>query len=353
MRTVEVAASGKYEVLIGSGLLERAGELVRQALPKAEKLAVISESTVWPLYGGAVCQSLESAGYKIAVRCVLPAGEASKNGVNFLKILGSLAEGRLTRSDAVVALGGGMVGDITGFAAASYLRGVACVQIPTTLLADVDSSVGGKTAIDLPVGKNLAGAFCQPARVICDVAVLKTLPESVFTDGCAEVIKYGILRDTELFEHLERKGKDFDLEYVVGRCVSIKRDYVCADEFDNGLRRQLNLGHTLGHAVEAHSRFALSHGASVAIGTAVVARAAAKRGICSGECAARIVALLESFGLPTSTDADMDALYAHMLSDKKRLGGTVNIIVPAEIGRCEVLAIPVEQSREFFEAGMV
>lgn len=351
MRTVEVAASGKYEVLIGSGLLEQAGELVRQVLPKAEKLAIISESTVWPLYGDGLRSRLEGAGFEV-VGYVLPSGEASKNGDSFLKILNFLAENRLTRSDALVALGGGMVGDITGFAAASYLRGVACVQIPTTLLADVDSSVGGKTAIDLDCGKNLAGAFCQPARVICDCDALKTLPESVFTDGCAEVIKYGILRDTELFEHLELNGKGFDLEYVVERCVSIKRDYVCADEFDNGLRRQLNLGHTLGHAVEANSNFALSHGASVAIGTAVVARAAAARGLCSGECAARIVALLESFGLPTGTDADMDALYAHMLSDKKRLGGTVNIIVPVEIGRCEVLAMPVEQAREFFELGV-
>lgn len=351
MRTVEVAASGKYEVLIGSGLLERAGELVRQVLPRAEKLAVISESTVWPLYGAGLRARLEGAGFEV-VEYVLPSGEASKSGESFLKILNFLAGERLTRSDALVALGGGMVGDITGFAAASYLRGVACVQVPTTLLADVDSSVGGKTAIDLDWGKNLAGAFCQPVRVICDCQALKTLPESVFTDGCAEVIKYGILRDAELFGHLEREGKGFDPEYVVERCVSIKRDYVCADEFDNGLRRQLNLGHTLGHAVEANSNFALSHGACVAIGTAVAARAAAARGICSGECAGRIVALLERFGLPVSTDADMDALYGHMLSDKKRLGGTVNIIVPVEIGRCEVLAMPVEQAREFFEGGL-
>lgn len=350
MKRVEVAASGKYEVLIGSGLLTQAGELIRRVLPRAEKIAVISESTVWPLYGEALRARLGGAGFEVAWY-VLPAGEASKNGGSFLKILSFLAENRLTRSDAVVALGGGMVGDIAGFAAASYLRGVACVQIPTTLLADVDSSVGGKTAIDLPVGKNLAGAFCQPALVLCDHDTLKTLPGGVFTDGCAEVIKYGILRDPELFAHLEQKGKDFDLEYVIERCVSIKRDYVCADEFDNGLRRQLNLGHTLGHAVEANSNFQLSHGSSVAIGTAVVARACAARGVCPDECAGRIVALLEGFGLPTKTDADIDALYSHMLSDKKRLGGAVNLIVPEEIGRCRVLPLPVEDAREFMKAG--
>lgn len=350
MKTVEVAASGRYEVLIGSGLLARAGELVRQVLPRAEKIAVISESTVHPLYGEGLRARLEGAGFEV-LEYVLPAGEASKNGESFLKILNFLARNHLTRSDALAALGGGMVGDITGFAAASYLRGVACVQIPTTLLADVDSSVGGKTAIDLDCGKNLAGAFCQPVRVICDCGALGTLPERVFTDGCAEVIKYGILRDPELFAHLEEKGRDFGLEYVIERCVSIKRDYVCADEFDNGPRRQLNLGHTLGHAVEAHSNFQLSHGSSVAIGTAVVARAAAAEGICSGECARRIVSLLERFGLPTAAEADIDQLYEHILSDKKRLGGTVNIIVPEEIGRCRVLPMPVERAKEFMKAG--
>lgn len=351
MKTVKVAASGKYEVLIGSGLLDRAGELVRRALPKAEKIAVISESTVRPLYGARVRKSLEGAGY-IVSEYVLPCGEASKNGANFLKILNFLAENRLTRSDAVAALGGGMVGDLAGFAAASYLRGVACVQFPTTLLAGVDSSVGGKTAIDLDRGKNLAGAFCQPARVICDCDALGTLPEDVFTDGCAEVIKYGVLADAELFAHLEEKGRDFGLEYVLDRCVSIKRDYVCADEFDTGLRRQLNLGHTLGHAVEAASNFELSHGKAVAIGMAVVARAAAAEGLCPHECAGRITALLEKFGLPTKTGMDMDTLYGHMLSDKKRLGGTVNIIVPEDIGRCRVLPLPVERAGEFMKAGL-
>lgn len=351
MKTVEVAASGRYDVLIGSGLLAKAGELVRQVLPKAEKIALISESTVYPLCGAALRESLSAAGYELC-QYVLPAGEASKNGGNFLKILNFLAENRLTRSDAAVALGGGMVGDITGFAAASYLRGIACVQVPTTLLADVDSSVGGKTAIDLDCGKNLAGAFCQPARVICDPDTLGTLPESVFTDGCAEVVKYGILSDPELFAHLEARGRDFELEYVLERCVSIKRDYVCADEFDNGLRRQLNLGHTLGHAVEASSNFELSHGSSVSIGLAVVSRAAAARGICSRECSGRIAALLEKLGLPVKTDAPMDALYTHMLSDKKRLGGTVNIIVPEEIGRCRVLPLSVEAARRFMEEGL-
>ncbi len=351
MKTVKVDASGSYEVLIGSGLLPGAGERIREVLPRAEKLAVVSESTVWPLYGQALCRTLGEAGFE-TVHFVLPAGEASKNGQSFLKILNFMAENRLTRSDALVALGGGMVGDIAGFSAASYLRGVECVQIPTTLLAGVDSSEGGKTAIDLDAGKNLAGAFCQPALVICDCDTFKTLPEDVFTDGCAEVIKYGILRDAELFGELERSGPDFDRESVVARCVSIKRDYVCADEFDNGERRQLNLGHTLGHAAEAASGFKLSHGSAVATGLAVVARASAARGLCSGECARRIVELIERFRLPVKTDLGMDVLFEHMLSDKKRLGGTVNVIVPEEIGRCRVLPMEAGRVREFMEAGL-
>lgn len=351
MKTVEVNASGRYDVLIGSGLLSQAGELVKSVAVGAEKAAVVTEDTVDALYGEKIVSALETAGLE-AVKYVLPHGEASKNGENYLKILNFLANSHLTRSDVLVALGGGMVGDMAGFAAASYLRGIKYVQIPTTLLADVDSSVGGKTAIDLDAGKNLAGAFCQPRLVICDYDTLRTLPEDIFTDGCAEVIKYGILGDTELFAHLEARGRDFDTEYVLERCVAMKRDYVCADEFDNGERRKLNLGHTLGHAVEAASSFGLSHGKSVAIGLASVARAAAAAGVCSGECAGRIAALLEKFGLPTRTDFDMEVLYEHMLSDKKRLGGTVNLIVPERIGLCTVRPLRMDEAREFMKAGL-
>ena len=351
MKTVPVNASGSYEVRIGTGLLAQAGEQIRQTLPKAETAAIVTDDTVDALYGAALEKSLAAAQLK-TVKIVLPHGEASKNGESYLRILGFLAEAHLTRSDMLVALGGGMAGDIGAFSAATYLRGISYVQIPTTLLADVDSSVGGKTAIDLDAGKNLAGAFCQPALVLCDPDTLRTLPEDIFTDGCAEVVKYGILRDEDLFSHLEERGRDFDREYVLETCISIKRDYVEADEFDTGPRRQLNLGHTLGHAVEAAGDFSLSHGKAVAIGTAVVARASVKAGYCDTESAARIVSILERFGLPTRTELDMDTLYKHMLSDKKRLGGTVNVIVPETIGRCRVQPMQLDQARAFFEAGL-
>ena len=213
MNTVTVSASKNYDILIGSGLMNQLGSLA-QKLGKAQKVCLVSESTVFPLYGETAADSLKSAGFTV-VTFVFPAGEESKNAQTYLALLNFLAENRLTRSDLIVALGGGVVGDLAGFAAATYLRGIRFIQVPTTLLAAVDSSVGGKTAIDLPAGKNLAGAFCQPSLVLCDTDTLNTLPLDIFRDGCAEVIKYGILYDPVLFSHLEKHGLDFDREYVI------------------------------------------------------------------------------------------------------------------------------------------
>ena len=248
MNTVTVRASRQYDILIGQGLLPTLGAEAKK-LGKAQKICVVSESNVYPLYGAAVEESLKSAGFSV-VSYVFPAGEESKNGQIFLDLLNFLAENQLTRSDMIVALGGGVVGDLAGFAAASYLRGIRFIQVPTTLLAAVDSSVGGKTAIDLPAGKNLAGAFCQPSLVLCDTDTLNSLPLDIFRDGCAEVIKYGVLYDPKLFAHLEEKGLAFDREAVITRCVELKRDVVMEDEFDTGARMKLNLGHTVGHGLE-------------------------------------------------------------------------------------------------------
>ena len=352
MKEVEVAASTKkYCVHIAPGLLERVGEYVRAAAPKAERAALITDDTVDALYSAKVETSLAAAGYRVA-KYVLPHGEQSKNGENYLAILGFLAENGLSRSDALVALGGGMVGDIAAFSAATYMRGIKYIQLPTTLLAMVDSSVGGKTAIDLPSGKNLAGAFCQPEAVLIDTLCLDSLPENIFRDGCAEVIKYGILGDRELFEHLVEKGPGFDREEVIFRSVSMKRDYVCADEFDTGLRRKLNLGHTLGHAVEKLSGFSLSHGQSVAVGLAAAAKAAAAEGLCSREDAAEIESALAKLGLPTSTQSGIDELMPLMLSDKKREGSSVNVIVPERIGSCGIEQMDAHRLREFFSKGL-
>ena len=245
-----------------------------------------------------------------------------------------------------------MVGDLAGFAAATYLRGIAFIQVPTTLLAAVDSSVGGKTAIDLPAGKNLAGAFCQPALVLCDIDTLHTLPEDIFRDGCAEIIKYAILFSPELFTLLSQTGLDFPREEVISRCVELKRDVVTEDEFDRGLRMLLNLGHTFGHGVEAQSGFTVSHGKAVAIGTAIMARAAASRGLCSSADAEQMLSLLKLFGLPTSTEYAANQLVQSALSDKKRSADTVNLIVPYTIGDCRALPTPVSDLQSFLEAGL-
>lgn len=350
MQEITVHASRDYRILIGTGLLPRLGQEAARCV-KGRTVCIVSETNVYPHHGPAAEESLKSAGFTV-VSYVFSPGESSKNGQNYLTLLNFLAENQLTRADLLIALGGGVVGDLCGFAAATYLRGVAFIQVPTTLLAAVDSSVGGKTAIDLPAGKNLAGAFYQPSLVLCDTNTLSTLPDEIFRDGCAEVIKYGILYDRNFFDYLKSTGVSFDREKVIRRCVELKRDVVAEDEFDTGARMKLNLGHTVGHGIEAKSQFAVSHGKAVAIGTAIVSRAAAKYGMLSQADANAIVDILNAYGLPTATEYSAEELARYMLSDKKRSGGTVNLIIPREIGRCEIIPTLVEKLAAFVEAGL-
>ena len=344
MTTVTVNASKTYDIKISRNLLATLGTEVR-ILGKAEKICIVSDSNVWPLYGEICRNSLEIEGFSVT-KLVFPAGEDSKNGETYLSILDHLAKHQLTRADLIVALGGGVVGDLAGFAAATYLRGIRYIQIPTTVLAAVDSSVGGKTAIDLTSGKNLAGAFWQPSLVLCDTDTLNSLPEDIFRDGCAEVIKYGILYDENLISVLEQAGTDFDRESVIARCVELKRDVVAVDEFDTGARMKLNLGHTIGHGIEGCSHYTVSHGKAVAIGTAIVCRASH----CPDEN--RILSILSQFGLPVSTDFSSEALYEFTLTDKKRSGGIINLIIPRCIGNCEIVPTPVEKLKSFIEEGL-
>ena len=351
MKIIKVTASRNYDVLVGSCLLSKLGNYIK-ALSKAKKIAIISDSNVWPLYGETAVSSLKNVGFENVISYVFPAGEESKNGETYLKLLNFLAANQLTRSDCLVALGGGVVGDMTGFVAATYLRGIDYIQVPTTVLAAVDSSVGGKTAIDLEYGKNLAGAFYQPRLVLCDIDTLNTLPVDIFRDGCAEVIKYSVLYDPALFDHLQENLLNFDRETVIARCVEWKRDVVAADEFDRGERQKLNLGHTIGHSVEQNSHFTVSHGKAVAIGMAIVGRASAKQNLCTLETASAIENLLHNFSLPTQTTASADELYQTALSDKKRFGDTVNLIVPEKIGSCIIHTITTQELKTFIEAGL-
>ena len=350
MNIIKINTTASYEVKVGTGLISSLGQEAA-AVTQVGKAVIVSDSHVAPLYGDMARKSLENAGF--TVYCfVFSAGEQSKNGSTYLSLLNFLATKQVTRSDLLIALGGGVVGDLTGFAAATYLRGIAYIQVPTTLLAAVDSSVGGKTAIDLDAGKNLAGAFYQPKLVLCDIDTLSTLTHDDFIDGCAEVIKYAVLYDAGLFAHLKEKTLSFDREAVITRCVSLKRDVVILDEFDKGERMKLNLGHTIGHAVEASSHFTISHGKAVAIGMAIIARSAAKRGLCAHETAEEIITVLEAFGLSFNCAESAETLCNAALSDKKRAGGTINLIVPTGIGHCKIQSTAVEELESIIKAGL-
>ena len=341
MKTVHIDASRSYDVRIGRGLLDDCGRQIAERV-RCASAAVVADDTVYALYGERVCASLEAAGIRTACY-VFPHGEKSKNLLEYAKILNFLAENRVTRADALIALGGGVTGDLGGFAAATYLRGIPFVQLPTTLLAAVDSSVGGKTAVDLPAGKNLAGAFYQPELVLCDLDTLDSLPREIFLDGCAEVIKYAVLGSRELFALLADIPSGKGLEEVTARCVEMKRDFVQSDERDRGARQMLNLGHTFGHAVEASSRFTLSHGKSVAIGMAMILRAACSRGLCSAETRDAVIALLQRYGLPTECPYPADMLLGALSADKKIFGTRLNLVVPTDIGACRLLPVGVDE----------
>lgn len=331
MKTVHVSASTEYDVLIGGGLLEKAGELCRKK-NGGGRAAIIADSTVGGLYLDKVLKSFSKAGIK-AVSFVFPAGEQSKNKDVLFEIIGFFAENALGSSDFAVALGGGVTGDLTGLASALYRRGFPFVQLPTTLLAAVDSSVGGKTAVNISRGKNLAGVFHQPSLVICDTDTLKTLPDGELACGMAEVIKYGVLFDEKLFESVENGGMSLP-EETIAECVELKSRCVAADEFDRGERRLLNLGHSFGHAAELLSGYEMPHGFAVAVGTVKAAECSAALGLCEKETPERIKRALENNGLPTEWKFSREEISAAMINDKKQNGGRISLILPERIGRC-------------------
>ena len=349
MERITVSATKTYDILIGEELLGKAGELIRE-ITSCKKAAIISDSTTNRLFSAKVTASLENSGFAVS-EFTIPAGEESKSAENYVRLLNSLAEEKFSRSDLIVALGGGVVGDLSGFVAATYLRGISCVQIPTTLLSAVDSSVGGKTAINLDAGKNLAGAFFQPSRVICDTSVIADLPEDVFADGMAEVIKYGAIRSEEILE-LVRDGAKKNLDKIICECVKIKRDIVSRDEFDTGERQLLNLGHTPAHAIEKNSNFRISHGSAVAVGMVLMARAAERKGLCENGVSNELLRLCENCSLPTVCDFSAAELAAVAMSDKKRFGDEVTLVVPKRRGESVLLKVPSGEVESFFEAGL-
>lgn len=342
MRTVEVRTGTPYQVRIERGLLDRLGQELLALLGKPCTAVILTDRTVDGLYGSRAAASLENSGFR-TLRYAIEPGEAHKTLEDWHGMLTFMAQQQVTRSDCIVALGGGIPGDMAGFAAACYLRGVRFVQVPTTLLAMVDSSVGGKTGVNLENGKNQVGAFYQPRLVLCDPDVLSTLPPETLADGVSESIKYGMLGETEVFDWFENGDWTSHTEELIQRCVQAKADLVEADERDTGCRQFLNLGHTLGHAIEKNSDYRITHGHAVAIGMVLAAKLAVQLGLCAPETTERLTATLRRNDLPTETDLTPAQLTSVALSDKKRTGGTLTLVLPEKVGRCRLHPVEVAQ----------
>ena len=346
MNRIHVPVRDTYDVMIERGILKRCGEIISE-ISKAETCAIITDDNVDKLYSETVSESLKSNGFKV-VKLVFPHGESSKNAETLTKIWSFLVQNDITRSDCLIALGGGVVGDITGFAAATFLRGVQYIQIPTSLLAQVDSSVGGKTAIDLPEGKNLVGAFKQPALVLCDPETLRTLPEKFLIDGMGEVVKYGMIADRKLFDLLLNCNLDNVQEHfdeIIPACVGIKRDVVAEDELDTGLRMILNFGHTIGHAIEAYYHYeTYTHGCAVAAGMCIMTK------YCNTpEEYALLKQCAENYHLPVDTDAPLTELVNLCGHDKKRAGQKLRWITCNPIGKAQIQTGTIPEFRAIFE----
>lgn len=335
MKTITVNASKKYDVIIGAGLLESTAELIKKTV-SGKTAFVISDDNVFPLYGNRLFLSLQKGGYK-TYSYVFKSGESSKNLTTYSSILEKMCESGLTRSDFVIALGGGVTGDLAGFAAATYQRGIDFIQLPTTLLAAVDSSVGGKTGVDLKSGKNQVGCFCQPSLVICDTELLHTLNEAEYENGCAEIIKYAVLGSKDLFDSIKRTPVKAQYEEVIAECVNMKRQFVEADEFDGGLRMMLNLGHTIGHAVETLSKYKTAHGRAVAMGLCAICRAALKKEYISKDAVEEIINLVLKYNLPAEIPYKAAELESIMMNDKKGKGDYISLVIPEQIGKCSLI----------------
>lgn len=347
MKTITVNASETYDVIIGKDVINMLPEKIRENFTQA-KVMVVTDDKVASFYSDKVKNILDEKGIENDF-FVFPNGEKSKSPEVLFSLLEALAEKHFTKSDVLVALGGGVTGDLTGLAAALFLRGINIIQVPTTLLSAVDSSVGGKTAVNLKAGKNLAGVFNQPQLVLCDTEFLNTLEDEIFADGMAEVIKYGVLADEDLFRKVKDGNVKENIEDVIARCVEIKRDIVNEDEFDTGKRQLLNFGHTLGHAIEAESEFQISHGTAVAMGMVLAAELSFKNKLTTVSLADEIKEACKNNGLKTECPYTTDILSAFALSDKKISGKNISFIVHEKMGKCVRVKLTTEEFSEMLK----
>lgn len=346
MKTISVATGRPYNILIERGLIKNCGVEIRK-VSKAKRVMVISDSNVFPIYGDTVVNSLKANSFDV-FSYVFEAGEQSKKLETIYAFYNELVNNGFTRSDLIVALGGGVTGDMSGFAAATYLRGIEFVQIPTSLLSQVDSSVGGKTGVDIPQGKNLVGAFWQPNVVLIDPDTLDTLTDHFFADGMGEVIKYGCIKNEELFKTLEEKDAKEIIDDIIYECVKIKRDVVERDEHDHGERALLNFGHTLGHAIEKEYNFeGISHGQAVAVGMVMMTKASEMAGITPNGTADRIAKLCEKYNLPTTDKTPVENIVKSSFSDKKSSASNISLIVLNKIGDSKIHPVAKSDMLDF------
>lgn len=337
MNTITVdLTTDLYQIYVGHNLLKQAGKLIRSST-SGSKILIVTHPNLQNLYGAELLDSLETAGYSVTT-ALIPSGEHSKSFDSYQKLINTLAKNRFTREDIVVAFGGGVISDLAGFVAATYMRGCALIHIPTSLLAMIDSSIGGKTAIDLPFGKNLVGAFYNPKAVIVDLELLNSIPAPLLQDSCGELIKYGVLSGNNLFNKISLARNPMQVidvphrQELIQACVEIKKSIVEADFKEAGSRKLLNLGHTLGHAIETLSNFELGHGSCVAAGTNMMAKACSKLGLCSWKDAEKIAQLTQSYNLPTSTSFTVEELYSTALHDKKSHTDSIDVTLIYGIG---------------------
>ena len=350
MITITVNSEAGYNILIGKGLLCTCGNTIRE-VARGQKVLVISDTNVAPLYAQRIVDSLTENGFESDV-FTFPAGETNKTLETVGHMLDAMCEFGLSRSDLVVALGGGVCGDLAGFASAIFQRGIDFVSIPTTLLAQIDSSVGGKTACDLKAGKNLAGAFYNPQLVIIDPDCLSTLPERFFNDGLAEAIKYGCIKSKNLFNRLLTENPHNFIEELIEECVNIKKNVVENDFRESGERMLLNFGHTIGHAIEKYYNFSgISHGEAVGIGMVVITSAAEQNGLLDIGASDKIIECLKLYSLPTHTKISLETLAKLALSDKKRSGSNINLVLLHDIGNSYIHKIETSKLENFLNGG--
>ena len=345
MERININGSTSYDVIIESGVLNRLGTLLSAEIGTGKAL-VVSDSNVAALYLDNVSNSLSDAGFEVS-QLVLSSGEETKNINNYILLLNKLSEQDFSKTDFLIALGGGVIGDLAGFAAATFKRGMRFVQLPTTLLAAVDSSVGGKTAVDLPSGKNQVGIIRNPDIVICDPLTMQTLSHQNLLEGYAEIIKYAVLKGHDIADSLRQAISTGDYSDVIYKSICIKRDYVEADEADNSSRQFLNLGHLIGHAIEASSNYQISHGIAVAYGLALESKSCALAGYTDMQVHTDIVDILHTFGFELNEHFAKDDLLPFLANDKRIRNAEISLIVPKSIGHCTMQTIPVLNLKEF------